>query len=73
MKKNCLNAKSNDFDQQTVCGALVCWSKYTTDNCIDVKPNGSNVLPMSGKLNLKDLYFWVKLVRPTQDHQIKPI
>ena len=23
-------APENDFDQQTACGAPVCWSKYTT-------------------------------------------
>ena len=30
MKKTCFNAKTNDFDQQTDCGAPICLSKYTT-------------------------------------------
>ena len=28
--KSCLSVKKIDFDQQTACGAPVCWSKYTT-------------------------------------------
>ena len=26
----CFNTETNDFDQQTMCGAPVPWSKYTT-------------------------------------------
>ena len=29
-EKACFNAKTNDFNQQTACGAPVRWSKYTT-------------------------------------------
>ena len=29
-QKTCFHAKTNYFHQQTVCGAPVCWSKYTT-------------------------------------------
>ena len=29
-KKNCFNPDTNDFAQQTVCGASIRWSKYTT-------------------------------------------
>ena len=30
LKNNCFNTKTNDVDQQMVCGAGVRWSKYTT-------------------------------------------
>ena len=29
-EETCFNAETNNFDQQTACGAPVWWSKYTT-------------------------------------------
>ena len=34
IQKTCLNAKTNDYDQRTECGAPVCQSKYTTTDCV---------------------------------------
>ena len=28
--KSCFSVKKIDFDQQTACGAPICWLKYTT-------------------------------------------
>ena len=36
-KKTYFNAESNDFDQQTACGALVCWSKYMSTKAVSIK------------------------------------
>ena len=31
-EKTFFNTEINDFDERTVCGAPVCWSKYTKDD-----------------------------------------
>ena len=36
-EKTCFTAEKNDFDQQTVCGAPLRWSKYTTSVPVKLK------------------------------------
>ena len=58
-EKTCLNAKKNDFDQQMLCRAPVCWSKFTTTknpNIVNFLKEQKTVVKMVGKMGQNT--FW---------------
>ena len=60
-EKTCFHAKTNDFYQGTVCGAPICWSKYTTyENTINQKHIITHPHPLSKDFSDKTKDYYLK-------------